>query len=75
MFFLDNLLVSKTKQLIKRNEFITFMKHKILLNLAIMRIFGVHDIHCVPKSYKLKLLGKLVVRHGINVLFGEKSFI
>ena len=52
MFILDNLLISKTKQLIKRIEFITFMKIKILLNLAIRRIVGVHDIHCVPTSYK-----------------------
>ena len=30
----------------------------------------VHDIHCGLKSYKLKLLGKSVVQHGIRALFG-----
>ena len=28
---------------------------------------GEYDIHYEPKPYKLKLLGKLVVQHGIRV--------
>ena len=33
----------------------------------------VHDIHCGPKSYKRKLLGKLVVQHGIIALIVGRS--
>ena len=29
----------------------------------------VHDIHYGSKSYKLKLLGKLEVQHGIKALY------
>ena len=34
-----------------------------------------HDIHCGPKSYKLKLLGKLVVQHGIRASFDARSCV
>ena len=34
-----------------------------------------HDIHCEPKSYKLKLLEKLVIQHGIRALFSGKSSV
>ena len=33
----------------------------------------VHHIHYGPKCYKYKLLGKLVVPHGIKALFGGRS--
>ena len=34
----------------------------------------VHHIHYGPKCYKYKLLGKLVVPHGIKALFGGIVF-
>ena len=30
-------------------------------------LWSMHDMHIEPKSYKFKLLGKLVVQHGIRV--------
>ena len=36
---------------------------------------GLHDIHCGPKSYMLKLLGKLVVQHGIRTSFDRRSCV
>ena len=35
----------------------------------------VHDIHCEPKSYRLKLLKKLIVKDGIKILFDGKSYL
>ena len=34
-----------------------------------------HDIHCGSKSYKFKLLGKLVVQHGIRALLSGRLCI
>ena len=34
-----------------------------------------HDIHIEPKSCKLKLLGKLIVQHGVKAWFdGGRGF-
>ena len=38
-----------------------------------MDIFRAYKIHFELKSYKLKLLGKLVIQHGIKALFGGRS--
>ena len=35
----------------------------------------VHDMHGEPKSYKLKLLRKLVTQHGIKAFFGGMSCV
>ena len=32
-------------------------------------------MHIEPKSYKLKLLRKLIVQHGIRVWFGKRSHV
>ena len=34
-----------------------------------------YDIQCGPTSYKLKLLEKLVVQHGIRALFSGGSSV
>ena len=34
-----------------------------------------HDIHITPKSYKLEILGELVVYHGIRAWFGRMSWV
>ena len=44
----------------------------ILFELFFVRVC---DIHCGPKSNKLKLLGKLEVQHGIGALFGGRSCV
>ena len=36
---------------------------------------GECNVHCEPESYKFELLGKLVVQHGIIVLFGGMSCV
>ena len=32
-------------------------------------------MRCRPKSYKLKLLGKLIVQHSIRALLGERLYV
>lgn len=37
--------------------------------------FKEHNIHYEPKYHKLKLLGKLVIQHGIRTSFGGRSCV
>lgn len=32
-------------------------------------------MHCEPKFYKVKLLGKLIVQHGVKALFDGRSSV
>ena len=46
-----------------------------IIFFLILVFVRVHDRHCKSKCYKLKLLGKLVVQHGIRVSFGERPCV
>ena len=45
-----------------------FLFFFVYLTLSIIMFIGVkkHDIRIKPKSYKVELLGELVVQHGIR---------
>ena len=45
-------------------------KLRMAYNLEFVRV---HDVHCRSKSYKLKLIEKLVVQYGIKVSFCRRS--
>ena len=42
---------------------------------CIMRFVVGLDIHCEPKPNQLKLLGKLVIQHGIKASFDGRSSV
>lgn len=53
-------------------DFFSYWALSLGLSSAVI-VVRAHDIHSGSKSYKLKLLGKLVAQHGIRNLFGGRS--